>query len=247
MYFMIFLFCLTLIAVPVSLYVKKANNPQSSITEEQLKSFTDAKVELVDLPEKTLPNMPANIVTSSRADMFEEAGKPVIAVNLYNISRLGKEDLQRVGSTPWSLMNTVGDNLKNPQVIEVIFNNQDVVSSFMGRKTVQKMTVTAVPIVDMLAQQDYAIESFFTNPVVINALENNEVLTAILNSALVNSLLMSPSARYFIKNPKETKALIEENPYLKELLKNETIKEFLLSKVETKDAGLVIYGQVPAK
>lgn len=246
-YFMLFLFALTVVAAPVSLYVKRANNPQLAITPDRLQDFTNDKAEITDFPEEIKTNLPANISTPARADMYAEYGKPVIAVNLYNITRLSKEDLQRVGSTPWSLMNTVGDNLKNPQVIEVIFNNETVISSFMGRKNVKNLTETAFPAVDMLAQQDYAVENFFTNPVVINVLENETVLTAILNSSLINNLLMTRAAKYFIDNPKETKALAEENLYLKELLKNETLKNFLLSKLETKQAASVIYGGQSAK
>ncbi len=246
-YFMLFLFALSAVAVPVSLYVKKANNPQLAITPDRLQDFTNDKAEFKDFPEEAKPNLPANIATPARADMYAEYGKPVIAVNLYNITRLSKEDLQRVGSTPWSLMNTVGDNLKNPQVIEVIFNNETVVSSFMNRRSVKNLTETAFPLVDMLAQQDYAVENFFTNPVVINTLENETVLTAILNSSLVNNLLLTRAAQYFIDNPKETKALAEENLYLKELLNNNILKNFLFSKMETKKAAAVIYGSQSAQ
>lgn len=237
---MLVVFLTMIIAYPVTLYVKKANNPEASLTEEQLNSFILETVEVKSFDTPSL-SRPTSIGSEQKSAKYSTTGQAIMTVNIYNITKLTGEDFTKVGQTPWSLMNTVKSNIATPQVIDLVFNNDNVVNAFMNRDSAKELTSNYLKLYDMLMQSNYAIEKFINNPTVVEVLNNDTALAVVANSQLINKILMSPSGQYFINNPKITKKLVEADDSLKALMGNQKLKKLLLTDKRTKAAAQILF------
>lgn len=241
---MLVIFLTLLIAYPVTFYIKKANNPDQFLTQEQLKAIQTDKYSLSNVVANTGPaplETEGGLSVGKQTTRYSNTGQAIISVNIYNITKLSKDDFTKVGQTPWSLMNTVKSNMATPQVLDLVFNNDAVVQAFMTRPSVVALTADYLKVYDMLMQGNYAIEKFVTNPTVEAAINDEKVLNSLANSKLIRSILSSKAGLYFINNPAVTKKLIANNEPLKKVLANENIKKQLLTNPYTKRTAPLLY------
>ncbi|MDR0953719.1 MAG: hypothetical protein LBM71_06075 [Elusimicrobiota bacterium] len=239
LHIMLVLFLTLLIAYPVTLFVKKASNMEAAITDEQAASFVLDTVEVKNFDDPFSDGRP--VAGTSPQTRYNTSGQAILAVNVYNIARLTQKDFENVGLTPWSLINTVKANLQTPQVIDIVFNNTDVIKSFLNRSDTQDILLDYHKLSDMLSSKDYAIERFIKNPTVQAVLQDDAVFKVLSTSKLIDQILMSPTAQYFIKNPQTAKTLAQDNPALKEFLDNEKVKAALLENRRTAAAAKIFY------
>lgn len=236
-------FLAALMAYGVSWYAKSNNDLSAEISKEQLASFTAEDIEYVELPPVGSEEYFAAPVESrqTQAARYDNIGQAVKSLNIGNIATATPEDLYLIGETVWSLTNTVASNLNYPQVIEVVFNNQDVLKGFFNRQGVLDLANNYLNLTELIQNESKEISDLIDSRAFNGILKNKDLMEKLLNSALINELLLSRSANYFLTNPKESKKLIENNKTLEPLLKNENIKTVLLNNEKTKDFAKVIF------
>ena len=232
--------------LPVLWYANRAKSPEKAITAEQLKSFQNDNLEFVEHDGPTLSDFDeGNVGREGQRSKWENTGHAIVSVNISNIVSLSKEDLQQVGATPFSLMNTVTNNLKatppTPQVIEVVFDNEDVLKGFANRKSVKELAGNHLKLYEMVSSQDFEIERFVKSPAVQGVLNNERLLRSILNSKLFAYIFQTPTAKYYIANPLKAKQLIESNLVLAPYLKHEGLKKILSEIPATRKAAAQVF------
>jgi len=243
---MLIVFLSLLIAYPVTFYIKRANNPAAYVTDKQLKAFEADNLEIKDETQQTVAAQPADqqgggISVGEQTTRYSNTGQAILSVSVANITKLSRDDFRKIGQTPWSLMNTVQANMATPQVIDIVFNNDDVISGFMSRNSTVELTSNYMKMYDLLMQGSYGIEKFVTNPTVQAAVNNDAVLRAIANSKLVARLANTPAAQYFKDNPALLKKLLGNNPSLRALVDNPKVKQILLTNPSTNAAAPALY------
>lgn len=238
-------FLAALMAYGVSWYAKSNNDLSAKISKEQLASFTAEDIEYVELPPVGSEEYFAAPVESrqTQAARYDNIGQAVKSLNIGNIATATPEDLYLIGETVWSLTNTVASNLNYPQVIEVVFNNQDVLKGFFSRQGVLDLANNYLNLTELIQNESKEISDLIDSRAFNGILKNKDLMEKLLNSALINELLLSRSANYFLTNPKESKKLIENNKTLAPLLKNENIKTVLLNNEKTKDFAKIVFAE----
>ncbi len=239
---MLVIFFALLISYPVTNYIKKANNPSDFFTEQQLKAIESENLTFTPVTAAPPPlATEGGLSVGRQSTKYSTTGQAIVTVNIYNITKLSADDFKKVGSTPWSLMNTVKSNLAKPQIIDIVFNNDVVVDAFMSRSTTAELTGNYLKLYDMLVQGSPAVDRFLTNPTVEAVINDDTALFTIAKSKLISRILASPSGQYFINNPQITKKLVLNNPSFKNVLANQKLKQVLLSHPQTAQAAKVLY------
>lgn len=241
---LIVVICLaTLMAYGVSWYVKNNSDLSSAITPEQLASFTNENIEYNELPPVGGDSIYASPVESrqKQAVRYDNIGQAVKTLNIGNIATATPEDLYLIGETNWSLTNTVNANLDFPQVIEVVFNNRNVMDGFFHRKDVLNLTENHLNLIDLLDNDPKAVSGFIEGHAFKGILKNKDLMAKLLDSTLMQELLLSKTATFFLDNPDEAKRVIEKNQILAPLLKEEALKSVLLNNPITQDFALEVF------
>lgn len=240
---MLVIFFALLISYPVTIYIKKANNPSDFLTEQQLKAIESDN--LTFTPVSTTAQQPLSteggLSVGRQSTRYSTTGQAIVTVNIYNITKLSADDFKKVGSTPWSLMNTVRSNVTKPQIVDIVFNNDVVVDAFMTRATTAELTGSYLKVYDMLVQGSPVIDRFVTNPTVDAVINDSILLGVVAKSKLISRILASPTGQYFINNPQITKKLVYANPSFKNVLANPKLKQVLLAHPQTAQAAKVLY------
>lgn len=236
-------FLAVLMAYGVSWYAKESNDLSSKISKEQLASFTNDKVEYVDqFPVGAEGTFVSPVETrQTQSARYDNVGQVIKSLNIGNIAYATAEDLRLVGATNWSLNNTVANNLNFPQVIEVVFNNKDVLDGFFNRQDVSEILNNYLALSDVVENNSNEMVALIEGRAFQGVLQNPDLLDKMLNSALVQQVLLSRSANYFLTNPGQAKVFIENNQTLAPLLKNENLKAALLKDPKTKQFALAVF------
>lgn len=239
----IVVFIAALMAYGVSWYAKSSSDLSSKISKEQLASFTDESIDYVELPPVGSEEVFAAPVESrqTQSARYDNIGQAVKSLNIGNIATATQEDLFLIGQTAWSLTNTVASNLNYPQVIEVVFNNKNVLEGFFSRQGVLDLANNYANLKDLIENDSKEIADVVESRAFTGVLKNKELMEKLLNSALMKELLLSRSANYLLSNPKEAKELIESNKTLAPLLKDENLKDVLLNDEKTKEFAKVVF------
>ena len=237
------IFLAVLITYGVSRYAKNSSDLSSQITKEQLASFTNDKVEYVEhAPVGSEETFVAPVETRQpQAARYDDVGQAIKSLNIGNIAYASPEDLRLIGATNWSLNNTVENNLDFPQVLEVVFNNRDVMDGFFNRDDVMSVLGNYLTVSDLVENNSPEMVSLIEGNAFKGVLKNPELLTKLFNSKLVQQVLLSRSANYFLTNPNQAKKLIEGNKTLSPLLKEENLKAVLLDSPKTRNFALTVF------
>lgn len=239
------IFLAVLIAYGVSWYAKESNDLSSGISKEQLNSFTNDKVEYVELPPVSTGDISMSPVEmrKKQAARYDDMGQAIKSLNIGNIAYVSAEDLRLVGETNWSLTNTVANNLNFPQVIEVVFNNKDVLNGFFGRQDVLNLLDNYLAVSDVVENNSSEMVSLIEGRAFNGVLKDPELLAKILSSELIQQILLSRSANYFLTNPDQAKKLIESNKTLAPLLQEKNLKDVLLANSKTNAFAKAVFPQ----
>ena len=237
---LILFFLALVIAYPVSLFIKNRSDLSKAITQEQRQAFIseeDFPVNVQSSLGKLEPG--TRIGEGYKSVSYANDGSAIIRVTIDNVANLTKEEFRLVGSTPFSLLNTVRANINTPQVLEVVFNDDIIVQAFLERETTQKLLSDPQLLVNMIKNNDGEISSFLTHPSVREALESKPVVNVIAGSQLIADILATPTGQYFLNNPAEVKNLIAQNEALKEISQKENLRYLLLNFEPTKQAAQI--------
>ena len=237
------IFLAVLIAYGVSWYAKQSNDLSSQISKDRLSSFTNENIDYVELPPVGAEQTFVSPVETrqKQAARYDDIGQAIKSLNIGNIAYATADDLRLIGATNWSLTNTVASNLNYPQVLEVVFNNKDVLTGFFGRKDVLDLLNNYLTLTDLIENNSQEVTDLVNSPAVKGVLQDKELLTELFNSALVQEILLSRTANYFLMNPKKSKELMTANETLAPLLQNENLKEVLSSNQKTNRFASVLF------
>ncbi len=237
------IFLAVLMAYGVSWYARESNDLSSQITKEQLSSFTNNNIEYVELPPVGAEqNFVSPVETRQKqAARYDDIGQAIKSLNIGNIAYATAEDLRLIGSTNWSLTNTVATNLNYPQVLEVVFNNKDVLEGFFGRQDVAGILDNYLTLTDLIENNSEEFVDLINSNAVKGVLQDKELLTKLFNSTLVEEILLSKSANYFLTNPQRAKELMQNNETLAPLLQNENLKEVLSANEITNGFARIVF------
>ena len=229
--------------LPVMWYAHRANSPEKAITAEQLKSFENDSLEFVEHNGPTFADFDeGNIGNQGPRGKWRNTGGEITSVNINTLVNMSPQDLQTVGATPFSIMNTVMTNLNTtPQVIEIIFDNDDVLKGFSGRQSVKGLTSNPAAIGKMVSSNDAAIDSFVNSPAVQGVLKNERLLRSLLKGKLFAYIFNTPAAKYYIANPDKTKQLIKGNSTLAPYLEHPSLKKVLSEIPATRKAAAQVF------
>lgn len=232
----------TVLAYGVSFYVKRASDLSRAITPEQLASF---KLDSVEYKEHVLASkeepVSSLVETQAQRARYNDVGAAIKSATINNITTLTEEDLTNIGATPWSLTNTIKNNLKYPQIIEVIFNNDNVVSAFLSRDDVFSVTDNYLTLVNLIRDNDTSINTFILDSSFQDTIKDDNILNAVASSSLMQQIILSRAGQYFLKNPEVSKTLIQNNKTLSPLLDNVNLKNAFLSNPATRDFGIKVF------
>ena len=235
----ILLFLAVVIAYPVSLYIKQTNDLSKAITPEQRQAFVSNE-EFDNLQNSLLDITPGSRVEEGyKSVSYSNDGSAIICVTPLNITNLSKEDFIAVGKTPFSLLNTVQANIKTPQILDVVFNDETIISAFFERETTKSLLSNPQNVLNLISRNDKEISDFINHPAVQNALNNKNVLNVIAGSQMVADILATPTGKFFLTNPDEVKRMINQNEDIKNLSKNENLRNLLLNFEPTKQAATI--------
>ena len=239
---MLVIFFALLISYPVTSYIRRANNPSDFLTEQQLKAIESNNLTFVPVTTTAQPlDTEGGLSVGRQTTRYTTTGQAIVTVNIYNITKLSADDFKKVGSTPWSLMNTVKSNIAKPQILDIVFNNDVVVDAFMSRATTAELTGNYLKLYDMLVQGSPVIDRFLTNPAVEAVINDNACSLVIAKSKLISRILASPSGQYFINNPQIAKKLAASNPSLQKVLATPRVRQILTSHPQTASAAKILY------
>ena len=237
------IFLAVLMVYGVSWYVKQNSDLSSKITPEQKASFTAENIEYVEqvpFGSETIFTSPVE-TRQKQAARYDDIGQAVKSLNIGNIATATPDDLRLIGETAWSLTNTVSANLQFPQVVEVVFNNKNVLEGFFSRQGVLDLANNYLTVKDLVENNSPELTDFIEGNAFNSVIKDKDLLTKLVDSALIQEILLSRSAGYFLSNPNEAKKLIENNEILVPLLKNENIKEVLLANPKTQKFAQAVF------
>ena len=239
------IFLAALIAYGVSWYAKESNDLTSKISQEQLNSFVNDEVEYVEFHPADISNVTISPVEmrQKQAARYDNIGQAIKSLNIGNIAYATAEDLRLIGETNWSLTNTVANNLNFPQVIEVVFNNKDVLDGFFNRQDVLNLLNNYLAVSDLVENNSSEMVSLIEGRAFKGVLKDPELLIKILSSELMQQVLLSRSANYFLANPNKAKSLIEGNKTLAPLLQEKNLKDVLLANPKTSAFAKAVFPQ----
>ncbi len=228
--------------LPVWWYSYKAKTPERALTKEQLDSFKSDKLEFVEHEETSYQDLTQDVqMGGGMRAKFGNIGSDIVSVNINNIVMMTPDELKSVGATPFSLMNTVSNNLQTPQVIEVVFDNEDVLKGFASRGDVREMTSNYLKLYDLITSQSYALDNFLNNTAVQRVLNDERLLRSLSKSKIITYVLSGNTAKYFLSNPARTKKLIASNHTLAPYLDHKILKKILMELPTTKRAAMQIF------
>lgn len=234
------LFLAMVVAYPVSLFIKNRRDLAQAITPEQRQAFISNEEFAQNAQSNLMELEPGSRVGEGyKSVSYANDGSAIIRVTINNVANLTKEEFALVGSTPFSLLNTVRANLKTPQVLEVVFNDDTIVNAFFERESTQKLLSDPQVLIDMASKNDKEISDFINHPAVQEALQVKEVLNVLAGSQMIANILATPTGSYFLTNPDEVKKLINQNEDIKALSKNENLRYLLLNFEPTKQAAQI--------
>ncbi|MDR0645871.1 MAG: hypothetical protein LBG46_02535 [Elusimicrobiota bacterium] len=233
-----------LLIFPVYLYMRKATRIENSLSPKKLDSFKSDTAQIINPSRQFLPSANAGyagIDVGQRSVKYANTGSAILGVTAQTITQFTPEDFRKIGETPWSLTNTVAANRNFPSLVEVVFNNPNVVAGFLGRTTTQELLNSPDKITSIIQNNDSIIEQFFSSPAAVGTLGNENMMLAIAKSTLLSQIFSSKTGQYFIKNPRRARALAAGNKTLAPLLSNESVKKFLFAHPQTKAAAAEFY------
>jgi len=225
-------FCL-LLAIPASYAVKKAKNLDAAITPQTLAGL-QANVPVSHAADQSGT---VDILTpGTRSTMYENAGTALLIPVRANINTFAPKDFQLVGEAPWALLNTVAANINDTEIIRYIFNNQTVVTAFINRPDIKQLLGDSKSLYKTAADEN-ALATFFGYSDMRTALSNPKIIDIVANSMLMDAVLQTPAAQYFIKNPKAGNDIINKSPILTALKNDKNISAALKNHPRTAAAA----------
>ncbi len=161
-------------------------------------------------------------------------GSTLPVISRYNFRALTKDNYEVMGAAPWALSINVTSNIEDPDLLRYLFNQDDMIKSFLARKDVAPYLADAQTLAQ-LAGNEQALEAFFNEDAAKQVLASPKVIEALAGSRFFAYLLISKAAKFYRENPEQAAQLIAASPTLSELKKNEAVRKAVEDNVYLKN------------
>ena len=146
-------------------------------------------------------------------------GSTLPIMSRFNHKSFTEKMYETIGSAPWALTENFASNISDPGLMRYLLSNDTLANAFKARPDVAPL-LEDPQLLAAFAQDVEGTKDFFDSETVKNVFANEQMVRAVAASRFMSHLLVSPSLLYFRRNPQEAVAIIEQNPYLKELRQN---------------------------
>ncbi len=150
-------------------------------------------------------------------------GSTLPVLSRFNLKTFTTQNYETVGAAPWALTENFSSNIKDPELMAYLLNNDNMSKAFIERPDVEPL-LSDPQMLQAFAQDQETVADFFESDIVKAVIADEAMLRAVLNSRFVSYLLISKSAKYFRDHPQEALVVIDGNPHLKALKQNKIIQ-----------------------
>ena len=153
-----------------------------------------------------------------------QSGSTLPVISRYNFRALTPNNYKVIGAAPWALSINVSSNIEDAELLRYLFNQQDVIDSFLARGDVAPR-LSDEKALAQLAADETALQTFFAEETVQRVLASEKALSALAGSRLFAYLLVSKAAKYYRDNPAQAAKLIQASPTLNALKQNPHVRK----------------------
>jgi len=215
-------FLALLLLIPASYAIKKARSIDTTIPPDTLAGLK-ANVRVSHTQPGQATGMEI-LTPGSRAPLYDNAGAALLIPVRANISTFGEKDFKFTGTAPWALLNTVAANINDPEMVRYIFNHRVVVDAFINRTDVKSLLDDPEALYNVVSDEA-AVSKFFGYADMKSALSNPKIIDTVAKSMLMDAILQTPAAQYYLKNPKTAADIINKSETLSALKNNPNIAD----------------------
>lgn len=167
-------------------------------------------------------------------------GSTLPILSRFNLNSFTPQNYETVGAAPWALTENFSSNIKDPELMAYLLNNDDMAKAFIERPDVEPLLADP-QMLQAFAQDQEMVSDFFESDIVKAIIADEAMLRAMLNSRFVSYLLISKSAKYFREHPQEALAIIDADSHLKALKQNPIIQAWAKENRFLKNAAPVLF------
>lgn len=172
-------------------------------------------------------------------------GSTLPIISRFNHKSFTDKMFETVGSAPWALTENFASNISDPWLMRYLLSSDTLAEAFKARPDVAPL-LEDPQLLAAFAQDVNATKEFFESDTIKSIFANEQMVRAVAASRFMSHLLISPSLLYFRRNPQEAVAIIEQNPYLKELRQNPGVQTAVRENPYLKTLADTLLGTAPA-
>lgn len=194
------------------------------------------------------PNQEVRVVNvqegHDRSVAVTQLGSTLPIISRFNYKTFTPQSFEVIGAAPWALMMNFSSNLADPDLMRYLLANDKMIQAFLKRPDVEPLLTDPQMLVAFTADAD-TLNGFFESDVVKGILANEKMVQAVAGSRWMSYMLISPSGKYFRKNPKEAAAVIQASPALQKLRSNSYVRAAVQSNRYLKNIAPTLLGVQP--
>ena len=199
---------------------KKADDLTAALDPEQVKGLFVENTEFN-------PNTGVTYVQvregQDRNVSVSNLGTTLPIISRFNYRSFTPENYEVIGAAPWALTTNFSSNLADPELMRYLLSKDEMINAFLARPDVEPL-LEDPQLLLAFTKDNAAMEEFFDSDTVKSVISNEKMLRSVAGSRFMSYLLISKAVKYFRDRPKEAAAIIDANPYLKELQQNPNIQ-----------------------
>ena len=154
----------------------------------------------------------------------DQLGSTLPIISRYNYQAITPKNYEIIGMAPWALTENFSANINDPDIIRYLLNREEVASAFIAREDVAPLLADP-QLLAAFAQDNDALNNFFTSNTVQSVLANPAMIKAVAGSRFMSHLLVSKAVKYYRNHPQEAIALINASPSLSALKQNAAVRQ----------------------
>lgn len=200
----------------------KADNPSDELDPQKLSGLQVAA--------EFNPNKEVTVVEihegGDRNASVSNLGSTLPIISRFNFKDLTKASFQVIGAAPWALTLNISSNIADPDLVNWLLKNSELVTSFLHRPDVEPLLADPNALKNLLTDENL-LKDFLADDTLQQVIASEPLAKAVVNSSLTVGLLNSPTGKYFRKNPQEALAIIQSSSSLTALQQNAVVRKVI--------------------
>ncbi len=234
--------CLVMLSLVFVLSAKnRAENLVAALDPSQVKGLALEDKEFNPNQEVTVVNIQEG---HDRSVAVSQLGSTLPIISRFNYKTFTRQSFEVIGAAPWALTTNFSSNMADPDLMRYLLANDQMIEAFLKRPDVEPLLSDPQMLVAFTADAN-TLNEFFESDVVKGVLASDKMVQAVAGSRWMSYLLISPSGKYFRKNPKEAAAVIQSSPALQKLRSNSYVRAAVQNNRYLKDIASTLLGVQP--